>query len=1358
MRLRLTVFAAALAAFALPGTALAVGGGIHASHEGYGDLDARGAVAPTAAQREAVVALGATARWNSFGTPRSLYKHDGYLGTGLAGSPAEAARAWIEAHKALFRLSSTGPAALELVNAAPLRGSAGHAVTFRQRFGSLAAAHDGLITVGVTGGDVAYVSSSAIGDAAAPAAPTLGAVAAWVAAAGDVGRTLSVVQIGDVRTEKGWTVFRAPGFSEFQRARLVALGLPGQGVRAAWEANVVDVNRGQTLGVTSFVDGVTGAVLLRDDRVDHLEAPAAQPFSGSYTPTACGAPHEFAVAAGTTTIDVTASATVPANDIVLVLAFAGREVTHSDTATSPEAIHYQSDNLQAGTYSVLVCPYNDAQTEPLTYTGTWATSSAPVSAVVNQPRWKFFKDNPALSYASDDRRIVGCWQSAADGSPVAGCQLELQNVASRAPWDYSFRTNTSTLTTRGNNAHSAEAWAAPPAPKVGSITPAEQYSPVSPNRTYVFPWTNQWQTSQCSPGVFASPERNDIDAAATNLFAMHNRMHDWSYFLGFTERTYNLQETNFGNTAPGPYPGHEGDPEIGNVQAGGVTGGSQGSWAGRDNANQLTLQDGIAGITNMYLWQPIPGAFYAPCVDGDYDMSVIGHEYTHAISNRMIGGPDAGITGNQGRAMGESWSDLSAVEYLNELGWVSSDLPNPFTVGAYATGNKATGIRNYAMNESPLNYSDVGYDFVCNTDLVTELCSSASQAHADGEIWSATNFDVRQALVDKYDAAFPYGDADLQRRCADGQLPADQCPGNRRWVQIMFDAFLLMPGNVTMVDARDAYLAADRMRFGGANQAALWRAFAKRGLGELAADHTKAVEDGKETENDDDPVPSFESPLATDEATVTFAATAADESGAPVAARVFVGDYEARVTPIADTDAATELPAAARFVPGTYRFVVQAPGYGAQRFTLTLTAGQTLTHSVALATNWASKSKGAVATGDGVGLANLIDDTEATNWAALVRTPNVAGTQVTVDLAGDAPRAVTSVQVSALLRPRDSNDPTDPNGQNRFTALRQFEIWTCSTACTDAASFSKLYTSPEDAFPGTRPRPLAPNLLLRSFDVPDTTATHVRLVVVTNQCIGGPAYRGEQDADPASPSDCVEGSVRESDVRAAELQVFGSAPAPAPVPAPPAAGGEGGGPSGSGGGGSNGGGNDGGGRNGGGSEQPPRQQPPQPPAEQPAPEQQPAPAAASPAASPTPVVAAPVTAPAVPATGVAGQQKTIRFRSVGGWGAIAGRKQGTRAWFWFRGATGSSQKVLFDDKKTGIVFRSTKVASLRFNPATKTAVITGTGLNKGAKVRFTLTVVDRGAKGDVVRIALTNGYARSGKVLQGGLKIRTRTA
>ena len=99
-----------------------------------------------------------------------------------------------------------------------------------------------------------------------------------------------------------------------------------------------------------------------------------------------------------------------------------------------------------------------------------------------------------------------------------------------------------------------------------------------------------------------------------------------------------------------------------------------------------------------------------------------------------------------------------------------------------------------------------------------------------------------------------------------------------------------------MVDARDAMLAADLLRFGGANQDLLWNAFAKRGLGE------GATSDGT---GDVDPVPSFASPFA-NEATVRFRPV--DGGGGPIAdAELFVGDYQARAVPVADTDAATPL-------------------------------------------------------------------------------------------------------------------------------------------------------------------------------------------------------------------------------------------------------------------------------------------------------------------------------------------------------------------------------------------------------------------------------------------------------------------
>jgi len=331
-----------------------------------------------------------------------------------------------------------------------------------------------------------------------------------------------------------------------------------------------------------------------------------------------------------------------------------------------------------------------------------------------------------------------------------------------------------------------------------------------------------------------------------------------------------------------------------------------------------------------------------------------------------------------------------------------------------------------------------------------------------------------------------------------------------------------------MVDSRDALLGADMVRFGGANQDLLWNAFAKRGLGEGASSSAP---------NDPNPTPSFASPFA-NEAAVTFAPV--DQAGQPVVgAQLFVGPYQARARAVADTDAATALGSTVQIVPGTYELLATAPGRGHVRVgPIAFSAGSAVTLTVPMPTNLASSAAGATASGDGINLARIVDDNEATNWASL-GSP-IAGKQVTVNLAGDAHR-VGRVQVSAMLRPPITGDP-DPGTQGRVSALRQFRVLACAATpandCADAADFSLVYTSPADAFPSVAPRPRAPELIIRGFDIPDTRATHLRLEVVTNQCTGAPEYAGEQDADPRANTDCSTASAQARNVRAAEFQAF----------------------------------------------------------------------------------------------------------------------------------------------------------------------------------------------------------------------------
>ena len=150
---------------------------------------------------------------------------------------------------------------------------------------------------------------------------------------------------------------------------------------------------------------------------------------------------------------------------------------------------------------------------------------------------------------------------------------------------------------------------------------------------------------------------------------------------------------------------------------------------------------------------------------------------------------------------------------------------------------------------------------------------------------------------------------------------------------------VMMPRNATILQARDAMLAADTARFGGADLDILWQAFAQRGFGKLAT----VVNNG-----DTDPVPDFSSPLANN-GSLNFTAVA--PNGTPVKANIYVGDYQARVTKIADTDPATTVgnnaDAVVPFVSfgaaeslandPRYRninFIASAPGYGEVRFSV----------------------------------------------------------------------------------------------------------------------------------------------------------------------------------------------------------------------------------------------------------------------------------------------------------------------------------------------------------------------------------------------------------------------------------------
>ncbi len=577
------------------------------------------------------------------------------------------------------------------------------------------------------------------------------------------------------------------------------------------------------------------------------------------------------------------------------------------------------------------------------------------------------------------------------------------------------------VTTYGNNADTYANWSN----FIGPVDNAPR--PVSPTGSFGYSFTDAWQRSK---GATVPPSyADDLNPAATNLFYQHNRIHDEYYKLGFTETAGNFQLDN------GTAGGRGGDPLRGLVQAGAASGGSP-TYTGRDNAYMLTLDDGIPPWSGMFLWEPINDAFEGPYRDGSMDMSVIQHEYSHGLSNRYVAGGSA-LGSHQAGSMGEGWGDWYALNHAYAAGLETTRA----AVGAYVTGNATRGIRNYDYNANPTTFGDIGYDL------------TGPQVHADGEIWAATLWDLRKALVARHGAA------------KGGQVAA----------QLVTDAMPLTAPDPSFLDARDAILTADLDRNHGGNSDLIWAIFAKRGAGASAVSRT-----GDDTE----PTPGFDHPAAARNGTVAITLVNAS-TGRPIAgAKVILGRYEARVSALGRTGSTGGY--SVKAVAGRYPLTIQAPGFGAQTIEgFSVAAGKNAAKRIALAPNLASTAAGATIVSvssqdDGAPAKFAFDDTAASVWATKSgATAYNAGPdqRVTVKLAATA--TVSSVRVSAFKATNAS----------RFAALKGFTFQTS----LDGVTWKTVRTG---AFGYQAPRPAAPDLNYRTFPLASPTkAAYVRFFV-----------------------------------------------------------------------------------------------------------------------------------------------------------------------------------------------------------------------------------------------------------------------
>ena len=244
-----------------------------------------------------------------------------------------------------------------------------------------------------------------------------------------------------------------------------------------------------------------------------------------------------------------------------------------------------------------------------------------------------------------------------------------------------------------------------------------------------------------------------------------------------------------------------------------------------DNANMSTPPDGQAPTMQMYLFhQPGATAAQDPFLmsNGGDDASIVYHEYTHGLSNRLVVDANGASTlGNiQAGSMGEAWSDWYAEDFLVKNGYVDdTDADGDVRVGEYVGAGQdlirtqpldcsvgSTSAKCPGLPGKPGGYTYGDFGEILGTPEV----------HADGEIWGETLWDLRDRI------------------------------GSRATESLVTRAMSLSPSNPSYLDERNAILQADLVQ-GGDRQRAIWRVFAARGMGYFASalngDDSTPVED-----------------------------------------------------------------------------------------------------------------------------------------------------------------------------------------------------------------------------------------------------------------------------------------------------------------------------------------------------------------------------------------------------------------------------------------------------------------------------------------------------------------------------------
>jgi hypothetical protein len=436
-----------------------------------------------------------------------------------------------------------------------------------------------------------------------------------------------------------------------------------------------------------------------------------------------------------------------------------------------------------------------------------------------------------------------------------------------------------------------------------------------------------------------------------------------------------------------------------------------------NNANMFTPPDGNSPVMQMYLFTSFTNVFATdptPDVNGGDDASVVYHEYTHGLSNRLITYADGwgALDAFQSGAMGEAWSDWYAMDYLVGAGFAPNTGANgDVTLDRYV-GNARHSLRTEgldcpvapASSECP-GGDDTGSDGGYTYGDVGHVWSGGPEVHADGEIWAQTLWDLRTA-VGMSDARF-----------------------------LVTEAMRLSPPNPSFLDMRNAILQANQVGVldgRSDHESSLWSVFAGRGMGWFAA---------TENAQDTTPIESFALPPDPGDGVGSLAGTVTNaDTGQPLSGvRIqFAGLL------LTDTTDALGRYSIAGVPVGTYPQVVASKaGYDLAVDTdVDVVADTEGTVDFTLRRDWAafagggriSSFTGPNFTNFGCGPSHAIDQSQATGWSTLKPNLMPTGTRsITVKLP-------SFVDVSSF-----AVDPGAVCGDDESAAAGGYQIATSST-------------------------------------------------------------------------------------------------------------------------------------------------------------------------------------------------------------------------------------------------------------------------------------------------------------------------